>query len=85
MQFSIGNAFEDLIEWLQNNFEPVFDAVSVVISTTTGALEQVLLFPPDAVMVLILAALAWAIASRGVAIFTLIRSSRFKNTKRLPL
>ena len=72
MEFSIGGAFESFISWLQNNFEPVFDAISVVISSTTGALENALLFPPDAVMVLILAALAWAISSRGVAIFTLI-------------
>ncbi len=72
MQFSIGGAFEALIEWLQNNFEPLFDAISVVISSTTGALEDALLFLPDSVMVLLLAALAWWVASRGVAIFTLI-------------
>lgn len=72
MKFSIGGAFEALIDWLRDNFEPVFDAISVVISSTTGALEEALLFLPDSVMVLVLAGLAWWIASRGVAIFTLI-------------
>ena len=68
----IGGAFAAFIDWLKNNFEPVFDAISVVISYTTGALEEVLLFLPDYAMVLLLAALAWWVASRGVAIFTLI-------------
>jgi len=68
----IGGAFEAFIDWLKNNFEPAFDAISVVISVTTGTLEEVLLFLPDYVMVLLLAALAWWVASRGVALFTLI-------------
>ena len=72
MTFSIGGAFEALIEWLQNNFEPFFDAATVVIGTTTAALEDVLLFLPDWAMVLLLTALAGWVASRGVALFTLI-------------
>jgi len=68
----IGGWFEALIDWLKNNFEPVFDAISVVINTTTGALEGALLFPPGYGMVLLLTALAWWVASRGVAVFTLI-------------
>jgi glycine betaine/proline transport system permease protein len=68
----IGSWFEALIDWLKNNFEPVFDVISVIINTTTGALEGVLLFLPDYVMVLLFAALAWWVASRGVAVFTLI-------------
>lgn len=72
MEFSIGGAFETFIQWLQDNFEPFFDLVSAVIGTTTEGLEQVLLFLPDSVMVLLFAALAWWVASRGVAVFTLI-------------
>jgi glycine betaine/proline transport system permease protein len=68
----IGGAFEAFIDWLKNNFEPVFDVITVVISFTTGTLEDALLFLPDYVMVLLFAALAWWVASRGVAIFTLI-------------
>jgi len=72
MELSIGGAFETLIEWLQNNFTPFFDAVTAVIGTTTSGLEEVLLFLPPWAMVLVLTALAWWVASRGVAIFTVL-------------
>jgi len=72
MELNIGGAFESLIQWLQNNFEPFFDAVTAVIGTTTTGLEEVLLFLPPWAMVLALTALAWWVASRGVAIFTFL-------------
>jgi glycine betaine/proline transport system permease protein len=72
MKFSIGQAFAELIEWLQNNFEPLFDAITTTVGTTTQGLEAVLMYLPDSLMVLLLALLAWAVASRGVALFTLI-------------
>ncbi len=72
MTFSIGGAFETLIEWLQDNFEPFFDFITVLIGESTAALESVLLFLPDWAMVLVLTGLAWWAASRGVALFTLI-------------
>lgn len=72
MELSIGGAFETFIEWLQNNFTPFFDAVTAVIATTTEGLENILLFLPDWAMVLIFAAFAWWVATRGVAIFTLV-------------
>ena len=72
MKFSIGNAFESLIQWLQDNFEPLFEGITNLVGTTTQALESVLMFLPDSLMVLLLAGMAWAVASRGVAIFTFI-------------
>lgn len=72
MKFSIGGAFEALIEWLQANLGPFFDVITVMIGETTSALEAVLLFLPDWAMVLVLAGLAWWVASRGEAVFTLI-------------
>lgn len=72
MEFDIGGAFEALIQWLQNNFEPFFDVVTTVIGATTGALEQVLLFLPSWAMILALTGLAWWVASRGVGLFTLV-------------
>ena len=72
MKFSIGQAFAEFIEWLQNNFEPLFDAITTTVGTTTQGLEAVLMYLPDSLMVLLLALLAWAVASRGVALFTLI-------------
>jgi glycine betaine/proline transport system permease protein len=72
MTLDIGGAFASLIEWLQNNLGPLFDAITAVIRTTTNGLEEVLLFLPPWAMVLVLTALAWWLSSRGVAIFTFL-------------
>lgn len=72
MELSIGGAFEAFIQWLQNNFGPLFELVTALIGTTTRALEEALLFLPSWAMVLLFAALAWRVASRGVALFTLV-------------
>lgn len=72
MNLDIGDAFDALIQWLQNNFEPFFDAVTVIISATITGLEEILLFLPSYVMIPLFVLLAWWIASRGVATFTLI-------------
>jgi glycine betaine/proline transport system permease protein len=68
----LGDAFAALIDWIQNNFEPFLDAVTFVIGATIGGLEDVLLFLPSWVMILLFTLLAWWVASRGVAVFTLI-------------
>lgn len=72
MRLDLGDAFAALIEWLQNNFEPLFDAITVTIGTTIEVLEQTLLFLPSWVMIGLFTALAWWVASRGVGIFSLI-------------
>jgi len=75
MELNIGGAFEALIDWLQNNFEPFFDAMTVAIGSTIAFLEDILLFLPSWAMILLFTALAWWVASRGVGIFTLIGMS----------
>ncbi len=72
MNLSIGAAFEALINWLQNNFQPFFDALTVAISSTITVLEEILLFLPSWAMILLLTAFAWWVASRGVGIFTFL-------------
>jgi len=72
MELNVGGAFASLIEWLQNNLGPLFDGITAVISTTTEGLEEILLFLPPWAMVLLLTALSWWVASRGVAIFTFL-------------
>jgi len=72
MRFDIGSIFEALIQWLQNNFEPFFDAITVTIGATIEGLEQALLFFPSWVMILLFTLLAWGVASRGVAVFSLV-------------
>jgi glycine betaine/proline transport system permease protein len=72
MHLDLGDLFARLIQWLQNNFEPLFDAITVTIGATITGLEQVLLFLPSWVMILLFTLLAWWVASRGVAAFSLI-------------
>lgn len=68
----IGDAIEIIIDWLTNNFGPVFDLISTVLTAIITAFESALNFIPAIVMIIILALLAWRLAGRGVAIFTLI-------------
>lgn len=72
VELDIGGAFEALVNWLQVNFEPFFDAVSAVISAVIGGLEAALLVLPSYAVIGLFVLLAWSIASRGVAVFTLI-------------
>jgi glycine betaine/proline transport system permease protein len=72
MDLNIGAAFAALIDWLKTNFEGFFEAAATVIGSTTEGLEDILLFLPSWLMILIFAGLAWWVASRGVAVFTLI-------------
>ncbi len=72
MDLNIGAAFEALIDWLKTNFEGFFDAAATVIGATTEGLEDILLFLPSWAMILLFTALAWWVASRGVAVFTLV-------------
>jgi glycine betaine/proline transport system permease protein len=72
MTLDIGDLFNQFIQWLQNNFEPFFDGVTAVIGATITGLEEVLLFFPSYVTIPLFVALAWAVASRGVAAFTLV-------------
>ncbi len=70
MELDLGGWFELLIQWLKDNFGAFFDGVTTVIGTTTSALEDLLLFLPGWAMVLVFTALAWWVATRGVALFT---------------
>lgn len=72
MRLDLGDAFAALIEWLQDNFEPLFNAVTAIIGATITGLEEALLFLPSWVMILLFTGLAFWVATRGVAIFTLI-------------
>lgn len=72
MTLDLGDLFAALIEWLQNNFEPFFDAVTLTIGATITGLEETLLFIPSWVLIVFFTLLAWWVATRGVAVFTVI-------------
>ncbi|PSQ72021.1 MAG: glycine/betaine ABC transporter [Bacteroidetes bacterium QH_1_64_81] len=81
MRLDLGDAFAALIEWLQNNFEPLFDAITIAIGAIIEGLEQALLFLPSWVMILLFTLLAWWVASRGVAAFSLIGFTLLENVE----
>jgi len=68
----IGYGVEVAVEWLDATLGPVFDLISMVLDALMTVFENALLFSPDIVMILLLSALAWYIAGRGVGVFSLI-------------
>jgi glycine betaine/proline transport system permease protein len=72
MNLNIGNGFELAINWLTDNGEPVFDAIGNLITAIVGGFKFALIMPHPFLMIGIMSALAWFIASRGVAIFSVI-------------
>ena len=81
MRLDLGDAFAAFIEWLENNFEPLLDAITIAIGATIEGLEQALLFLPSWVMILLFTLLAWWVASRGVAAFSLIGFTLLENVE----
>lgn len=72
LDLPIGEVIEKFIDWLTANFDPVFDGISVGLTAMMDSFEWILLLAPSWVVILIFTAIAWYIAGRGVAIFTLV-------------
>ncbi len=72
IDLKIGETFEHVINWLTNNFEPVFDGMGLTISTILNTFTNVLLFLHPILVIVIFSAIAWVTAKRGIAIFTFI-------------
>lgn len=68
----VGGMFETAIDWLTTEWEWLFDSIKAFLQTTLDGFEFVLNFPHPLIIVAILAAIAYAAAKRGVAIFTVI-------------
>ena len=68
----IGKLFEVIIDWLTQNLDAVFDIITLILSGVLSAFEEVLMFVPSYILIVLLAALAWWVAGRGVGIFTLV-------------
>lgn len=60
----------NFVDWATIALAGVFTILKTVIGVLTGTLDSVLSGPPDVVMAGILAAIAWYLASWGVALFT---------------
>ena len=72
IDLNIGSIFEAVITWLKTNLDVVFDIITEVVSFLLDTFTNILLFPHPIILIIILAALAWWVAKKGVGIFTLI-------------
>lgn len=72
IDFNIGGIFEAIITWLKTNLEVIFDIITEVVRFLLETFTDILLFPHPFILIVILAALAWWIAKKGVGIFTII-------------
>ena len=70
--FDIGAAFEAVINWLTEEADWLFDFIAVVVEGLLDGVNWIFQFPPALLLIVVFTLLAWKIASRGVAIFTLL-------------
>ncbi len=70
--FDIGASFEAIIDWLREEAAWFFDFIALVVEGLLDGVNWVFQFPPALLMILLFTLLAWKMASRGVAVFTVI-------------
>ncbi|WP_411678024.1 ABC transporter permease [Caproicibacter sp.] len=68
----IGDVVEKAIDWMTKNWAGFFGGIKMILLWVVTSFEHLFAFIPFYVMILILALLAWRLASRGTAIFTAI-------------
>lgn len=68
----LGDGIEAVEAWLESHFEPLFQLIRLSIGGVVGGFEAVFDFLPPIVLMLLLAALAFALGGRKFAVFTLL-------------
>ena len=68
----IGAGFEAIIDWLTDKADWLFDFIALIVEGFLDGINWIFHLPPALVVIILFTALAWWVASRGVAIFTLI-------------
>ncbi|MGY1883992.1 ABC transporter permease [Blastococcus sp. SYSU DS0753] len=68
----LGDWIDTGFDWLKENFDPVFDAVSTGIETAVDGITEVLLFPPPLLFAVLLALLGLAARSIAFGIGSLV-------------
>ncbi|AAO36817.1 glycine/betaine ABC transporter permease [Clostridium tetani] len=71
-KFHVGPFFEFIVEWLKTNIEPFFNLIKVIHEALINGLEDILMFPPSIVVIILFALLAYKLADKRVAIFTFV-------------
>ncbi|QUH01737.1 proline/glycine betaine ABC transporter permease [Saccharopolyspora erythraea] len=68
----LGEWFQDLVNWLQDNIGPVFDFIDLAVRSAVSGLTALLTWPPELVMLAIFTALALWLRGWRFALFTLV-------------
>jgi len=63
---------DDGVSWLVDNFRPAFQAIKWPVEKVLNGLDGVLQATPFAVILVLVTLLAWRVAGRGVALFTIV-------------
>ena len=66
---NIGKYIETAINWLTENFAPLFDAINVGIGGFIDGFQNILMWIPFYVTIALLAILAWYKSGKGVSSF----------------
>jgi glycine betaine/proline transport system permease protein len=72
IEIPIDNWVEDGVNWLVGNFRPAFQAIKWPVEKVLNGLDGMLQATPFIVFTVLLTLLAWRVAGRGVAIFTIV-------------
>ena len=65
----IGAGFEAIIDWLTDKADWLFDFIALIVEGFLDGINWIFHLPPALVVIILFTALAWWVASRGVAIF----------------
>ena len=68
----LGDTIETIIQWMNTQWAPFFDGVSMVVGGVIFFFEEMLLAPPSWLLLLFLAGLAWRVTSWKVGLFVLL-------------
>lgn len=71
INLQIGTVFEALINWLRANFDGFFTVIRTGLLGFITGFEDILLFFPAIVIIVLFGFVAWRVAGRGVTVFTL--------------
>lgn len=72
IRLPIGDVVEKAVDWMTVNWAGFFGAIKWILLWVVTRFEDLFTFIPFYVMILILAVLAWKLAGRGTAVFTVV-------------
>lgn len=67
----LANWIESLESWMENNFEPLFKLIRIIVGETVNGLDSFLNWFPALVLIVIFSALAWYLGKWRMGLFTL--------------